>query len=203
MENLPNDVLEKITDQLDLVSFIRLQGSCKAYNNIFDLDCKVSKTPIQYLNKSENTSATYTCLNRMIDDIVDEFARSEGGGTTYKEYTTSRHHEQYVLQIHRNLKKNKILNYSFVIRKGQKNYPQFQFIYDPMQDSYIGIRNIMTEFGVPLLFVFIGCRVLFKMHGYCDVKSFKNLPSWFIRVIFSRNYNGILYRDIVNGFAII
>lgn len=203
MENLPNDILDNIIDQLDLVSFIRLNSCCRKFRTQFGLDWKLTKHPIQYLNKLENTSATYACLNAMIDDIVMEFSRSESSGTLYKEYTTSRHQQQYVLQIHRNLKKNKTVNYSFIIRKGNKNYPQFQFIYDPVQESYIGIRNIMNEFRVPLLFVFIGCRVLFKMHGYCDVKSFRNLPEWFTKALFSKKYNGFLYRDITNGFAVI
>lgn len=203
MENLPNDILDKIVDQIDLVSFIRLNACCRKFRDGFGLGWKLSKLPIQYLNKLEHTSATYGCLNSMIDDIVGEFARCDPGATLYKEYTTSRHQQQYTLQIHRNIKKNKSANYSFIIRKGNKNYPQFQFIYDPTQESYIGIRNIMNEFRVPLLFVFIGCRVLFKIHGYCDVKSFKNLPEWFTRALFSKKYNGYLYRDITNGFAII
>lgn len=202
MENLPNDIIHKIIDQLDLVSFIRLNACSKGFRSNFDLGWKMNRHPIQYLNKLENTSASYRCLNAMIDDIVLEFSRSDGG-TLYKEYTTSKHQQQYVLQIHRNIKKNKTLNYSFIIRKGNKNFPQFQFIYDPAQESYIGIRNIMNEFRVPLLFIFIGCRVLFKIHGYCDVKSFKNLPEWFTKALFSKQYNGYLYKDITNGFTVI
>ena len=202
MENLPNDVLDLVIEKLDLVSFIRLNASSKKFRESFDLRWKLTRHPIQYLNKLDNTSASYNCLNVMIDDIVNEFARSDGG-TLYKEYTTSRHQQQYILQIHRNLKKNKTFNYSFIIRKGSKNYPQFQFLFDPAQESYIGIRNVMNEFKVPLLFVFIGCRVLFKMHGYCDVKSFKNLPVWFTKALFSKQYNGYLYKDITNGFAVI
>lgn len=202
MENLPNDILDKIIDQLDVLSFIRLNSCNKKFRSNFHLGWKLSKQPIQYFNKPENTSASYACLNRMVQDIVSEFLRSEGG-TLYKEYTTSRHQQQYVLQIHRNVKKNKSYNYSFVIRKGNKNVPQFQFIFDPTQESYIGIRNIMNEFKVPLLFIFIGCRVLFKIHGYCDVKSFRSLPEWFTKALFSKKYNGYLYRDITNGFAVI
>jgi hypothetical protein len=131
----------------------------------------------------------------MVDDIVKEVSINNITTTLYKEYTTSRHHQQYTLQIHRNIKHT----YSFIIKKGSK--AQFQFIYDPLQESYLGIRNINSESNVPALFLFIGCKVLFKLHGYCNVKSFKNLPSWYLKILFSKTFNGTMYKDIINGFV--
>lgn len=199
MERLPNDVLEKIIDQLDLLSLIMLNASCKSLHENIGYQWKKSKYPIQYLNKIDQTSHHYTNLNSMIDDIVTEILPcSTGVHRLYKEYTTQKYQQFYTLQIHRILKKQ-TYNYSFIIKKGSKS--SIQFIYDPVQETYIGIRNISNDFTVPVLFMFIGCKVLFKLHGYCDVKSFKHLPEWFLKVLLKKSFNGIMWKDITNGFV--
>jgi hypothetical protein len=198
MHFLPNDILEKIIDQLDIISVIMLNSTCKAVNNHIGMKWKMSKHPIQYLNKIDNISYNYVCLNKMIDDIVHEVMIS--GSHIFKEYTTVRHQQLYTLQLHKNIKNKSMY---FVIKKGGKLAPYFQFIYDPIQESYIGIRNIYGDLSVPMLFVFVGCKVLFKIHGYGDVKSFSHLPVWFLKALFSKKYNGMLYKDIVNGFVTI
>ena len=207
---LPNDVLNKIVDQLDIVSLVRLNATCKTLHRDVPLSKRTSEHPIQYVNKMDNTCKKYTNLNDMIDDIHNEILLKDDVNCTtlFKEYTTTREHSNYTLQLHRNcvskIRQRQTYVYSFVIRKRYMNkYIQFQFIYDPIQETYIGMRHMGCDFQVPLLFLFIGCKILFKIHGYTDIKSFAHLPQWFTKILLHKKYSGLLLKDIVNGFATI
>ena len=86
---LNNDVLKIIIDQLDVVSLVMLNATCKKMNENIGFQWKLAQHPIQYLNKIDNTSAIYDCLNAMIDDIVKEVTTTTTMTTLYKEYTTT------------------------------------------------------------------------------------------------------------------
>lgn len=209
---LPNDILYKIVDQLDIVSFIRLNSTCKGMQENVGLSRRITDNPIQYLNKIDGTCKKYKNLNTMIDDIFDEITDNdniceENMTSLFKEYTTIQDQNNYTLQIHRNVKysKNKCYyNYQFTIRKlNKQKYMQFQFMFDPIHETYIAMRHVSIDFNVPLLFLFIGCKVLFKIYGYNDVKSFKHLPEWFSHILLHKKFSGIMLKDIVGGSVII
>lgn len=197
MDTLPSDVLEIILNKLDVHSYVNLNATCKPFRDMFPLSSKLSKRPIQYLNKADVKSCCYTNLNQMVDDVVSEVC-DVALKPLFKEYTTLRFRQYYSLQIHRNVRSKGQTNYSFLLKKGKTCV--FQFIYDPAQECYIGIRNVYTE-SIPLLFIFLGCKVLFRIHGYCDVKSFQKLPDWFVKILLCKTFNGCLFKDIVNGFC--
>lgn len=206
---MPNDILTIIMDQLDIVSLIRLNATCKKARQNIPLNHQISEYPIQYVNKLAHMSMKYNNFNDMIEDIyADIYVPPEHNSmltSFYKEYTTTRQHQNYTLIIHRNIKysKNKsVYNYSFSIKKrGNKMY--FQFIFDPVQETYLAIRHIGTDIHLPLLFMYIGCKVLFKIHGYCDTKSLLDLPKWFSKILLHKKYNGMILKEIVNGFIVI
>lgn len=208
---LPNDLLEKIIADLDIVSLIRLTSTSKKMREI-GLGWKLCTHPIQYLNKASYTTNTYSDLNSMVDDMVAEICAqkpdSEAPQRTSqsKEYTTARQHQNYTLQLNRNvrhLKGRPAYNYSFLIKKRGQKVPSFQLLYDPIGESYIGMQQSGMDVHLPLLFLFLGCKVLFKIHGYCSFKSINQFPKWFSRVLLSKNYNGLMIRDIVNGFVVV
>jgi hypothetical protein len=101
------------------------------------------------------------------------------------------------------MKAKTVYNYSFLIKKRGQKIPSFQLIYDPIGETYIGIQPSGIDIHLPLLFVFLGCKVLFKIHGYCSFKNLNKFPKWFTRVLVSKNYNGLMVRDIVSGFVVV
>ena len=182
MNYLPNDILEQIIDKLDIVSLVRLNATCKGYQDI-GLKWKLAKMPIHYINKCENTSVAYIDLNDMILAILQELYKSSDC-TLNKEYTLG----DFTLLVN---------NYSFTIKR-VNSVKRFQFIYDSDNKVYIAIRGIHE---LPMLFLFIGCKVLFSIHGYTNYNGFAHLPGWFTRVLLNKNYSGLLLHDIVNGFV--
>jgi hypothetical protein len=204
---LPDDILKIIIDEIDIISLIMLNATCKGMRQNVPLTSKISDYPIQYVNKVAQISVKYDNFNDMVDDIYrDIYIPSDIVMTTFcKEYNTTRQHHNYTLIIHRNIKYAKskcTYNYSFSIKK-RSTRMQFQFIFDPMQENYIVVKNMGTDVHLPLLFLYIGCKVLFKIHGYCDTKSLSELPSWFSKLLLNKSYNGMILKDIVNGFIVI
>jgi hypothetical protein len=208
---LPNDLLEKIIADLDIVSLIRLNSTSKKMHDI-GLGWKLCTHPIQYLNKASYTTNNYNDLNEMVDDMAIEICPDGTKNRTIelvsqsKEYTTTRQHQNYTLQLNRNVRHMKaktVYNYSFLIKKRGQKIPSFQLIYDPIGETYIGIQPSGIDIHLPLLFVFLGCKVLFKIHGYCSFKNLNKFPKWFTRVLVSKNYNGLMVRDIVSGFVVV
>lgn len=207
---LPNDLLEKIIADLDIVSLIRLISTSKRMMEI-GLDWKLCNQPIQYLNKASYTSNTYRNLNSMVDDMVVEITGTRGDGlsTQSKEYTTAspgRQHQNYTLQLNRSvrhLKGKPVYSYGFVIRRRGQKAPGFQLFFDQASENYLAMHTSGADVHLPLLFLFLGYKVVFKIHGYCNTKSLRQMPPWFSRVVLSKNYNGLVIRDIVNGFVVI
>lgn len=207
---LPNDLLEKIIADVDIVSLIRLTSTSKRMREI-GLGWKVCKHPIQYLNRASHTSSTYSDLNSMVDEMVAEItsARGDGLSTQSKEYTTAspaRQHQNYTLQLNRSVRHHKgrpFYNYGFAIKRRGQKAPGFQLFFDKTSENYLGIHSSGADLHLPLLFLFLGYKVVFKIHGYCNVKSLQQLPPWFSRVVLSKNYNGLVIGEIVNGVVVL
>lgn len=205
---LPNDILSKIVDQLDVVSLVRLNSTCKGMRDGIGLSMKISEHPVQYLNKIDNRSYKYGNLNDMVDDILSEIQSPADAcsSTLFKEYTTAQQQQSFTLQISRKsrlLKNKPLTQYSFSIKKKGARCSSFQLMYDACGDNYVCMRQIGAEVHLPLLFLYIGCKLIFKIHGCKEIACFREFPDWFKRILLCETYSGMLLKDIVNSYILI
>lgn len=207
---LPNDVLNKIVDQLDIVGLIRLNATCKGMRENVGLNMKVSKHPVQYLNKIDNRSYKYHNLTEMVDDILREIQYSSDSSVSsaslFKEYTTNQQQQNFTLHVNRRTKSNRFKPthyYGFSIKKKGSRCSSFELTYDSASDCYVCMRQIGVDVHLPLLFLYLGCKLVFRMHGSREIKCFREFPSWFQKILLCDEYNGMLLKDIVTGYIVV
>lgn len=187
MEFLPNDILTIIIDQLDILSLVMLNMTSKSIYKNIGFSSKLSKKPIQYNNHH------YANLKNIIEDIVAEI-RHDHTQILYKEYTTVHFHKQYALHIYRKIR-NKSYNYGFSIQRNHRS--SVSFLFDLSSKKYQCHTN---NRNIPLLFLFIGCKVLFELHGYHHVSNLTYLPPGISKILLKKNFNGMMFNDIIHGF---
>jgi hypothetical protein len=110
-----------------------------------------------------------------------------------KKYNIKHNKKTITLKINKN-----ILVYSFIIKN---KFNEVKIIFNHTVNKY----NIIfkgRKIEIPLLFMFIGCKLLFKYHGYHPINNIDKFPSWFIIIILYQKYNGNLLYELVNNYFI-
>jgi hypothetical protein len=191
MLQIPNDIFHIIIKDLDIISLIRLSSTCKEIKNTIPILRSIIHNPIQYLNKNTNISSKYTNLNNMIDDIYSDLNKKS---SVSKIYNTQRNNKAFTLKINKN-----ISVYSFIIKN---KFNEVKVIFNHTLNKY----NIIykgSHIEVPLLFMFIGFKVLFKYHGYHPINNINKFPTWFVIIILYQKYNGNLLYELCNNYYIL
>ena len=187
---LPNDILLNIFESLDIISILRLRLACKEMKSTVDYLRTVTHNPIYYINNKNNISCKYTNLNYMINEIYNEIDIN----FTCRSYTM-RNHTLNIEKATRYFKNKPITIYSFTIKN---NYNYVKILYDYSKKIYI-LRKKNKFIIVPFLFMFIGYKILFEAHGIHNIYGLNTCPKWFIKLLYTKSYNGNLVYDLVNN----
>lgn len=190
--NLPNDVLVRVFQSLDFVSIICLSATCKELQQLTQEPLKKRKlnTSIHYYVKDENKSYYYDNVLNIVDDVYTGFNKTEEVDVI-KQYTSCSNYCHYVLQLCKYSE-----TYIFRIRCKSKS---FVLQYHRDADQFT-ILKTDKDIKLPLLFLYIGIRVLFKVAEktlHIDLGS--HCPAWFQSLVTNDAFSGHLYIDMVNG----
>lgn len=216
IEILPDELIELIAKELDIISVFRFAATCKAANLLSDpkvILCK-SKT-IPFTDHETGTIHKIENLNQMCSMIQSWLAKHVWStGVIYMPKKI--YHTKMLQNIDLRFTKNEKGRCTFIVTDIALKTPQYsniQVIYEPEYQRYrmCGLNNTSSNLTVPLLLLYIGFRVLFETHGYQFVPCFDKInihhlightiPDWFRRIICCPTYDGMFINDILTGVA--
>lgn len=211
LTSLPNELLEKISDSLDFMSYVRLGAVCRELRE----HCRVenrSADIISYTDQSGNIK-TFNNLNTLIEEISESiYDDMESALIVYpstKRYSMSKGFTNHVLILNRNIlfmeDENdnlvKKYTYSFCIRRNDLKIPEYENLYftNNLAAKTSAYERLMT---VPVLLFYIGVKVIFEIEGHAnfETNNFTNpLPEWLLKILTSPFYPGHIIDEISNG----
>lgn len=230
IKTLPNDIILLIVNNntLDIMDIVRLSTTCRYFHffiNINELFCKKN---ISFTTK-ENTMDNVTKDNvtkkvhslKSLNDYTDlitswlnDYKHQVGQIYMPKKFFHSRLYQNIELRFTKNANGRctfLITDISNIIPL----YSNIQIVYEPEYKRYrlSGLDNTKRKLIVPYLLLYIGFKVLFKTHGYDFVSKFEDInisyfeqsdidkiPLWFKKIICSPNYNGMILKQIIDGY---
>ncbi len=204
------------TKILDILDIINLRTSCKYFYNIVKLDCYCKKY-ITFTTKN-NTKYNFTSLNGYVDMItmwLNLHKYQKDVIYMPKKFFHSKMYQNIELRF----TKNNIGRCTFLITDISHITPLYsniQVVYEPQYKRYrlSGLHNAKYKLIIPYLLLFLGFKVLFKVHGYEYVKCFEDInisyfdqkdidkiPSWFKKILYCPNFNGMILKDLIDGYV--
>lgn len=216
--NLPNELILTIIQSytLDILDIINLKKTCNFIKNLIDIPKYFCKKNIKFITKHNNEKINITSLNNYIDIIstwLTEYKYQKGRIYMPKKISHSRLFKNIELRFTKDQNKR----CSFLITDISTIVPLYsniQVLYEPEYKRYrlSGLDNTHRKLVLPYLLLYIGFKVLFKIHGYnyitCfddinisyfDTKDIDKIPRWFKNILCNPNYNGMLLNELADG----
>lgn len=177
---------------------------------------EATKLPYISMKMSDTETIKYTNLSDLIETITTDIKNFKPHWYDFyfpREFNHARTNKEVKLKFTKNDTTGKC---TFIINDLSKKYPPYylgvQVIYEPEYARYrISMPKYQIPIEIPCILLFIGFKVLFSIHGYEYVKSFKDMemhleqshddifPEWFQRLVVYPNYDGTLYRSLVQN----
>ena len=210
--DLPEEILLKISDNLNIIDFINFKDTCKYLESII----KIEDQCYSQLNVYETNEQTieYNDINELVNDktyeICDDIFRGILTFPTSKHYSTLGKWNDYILSINRNLVLTEGENgsitseyaYSFKIKKKDVIYNSLYY-----SNNVAYKRQIHHEpMKIPILLFYIGVKIINEIDGInmCIPMNFNNeIPSWLSKMILKDEYPGYLLKELIDGEIII
>lgn len=210
--DLPLEIIETISNQLNIIDFIKLKTCCKKLNEM----CKIDLLALPYTDEINDINI-YNDFNGFISDLThelyDDIDENNIVLPIQKQLSMANIHKNYVLTINRNIlftqeDSEEFIQkyvYSFVIKKKNILLPYYENLYMTHDIAIKTIQN-RKDMEVPMLLLYIGVKVLYELDGCNNLTTVnfnRSIPDWFYKILTSVSYPGYMLKDIVNNTIII
>ncbi len=218
IEILPSELLQIIveSDLLDILDILNIKATCKTFNNLTNSNISYNKN-IKF-NLKDKKNITIKSLNDYVD-IISSWLRDYKYQQGFIYMSQKITHHRLFKNIELRFTKNNKGRCTFTITDISHSIPFYsniQVLYEPEYSRYrlSGLNNNPKKLIIPYLLLFIGFKVLFTIHGYnyihtfndinisyFDQKDIDKIPLWFKKIICCHNYNGMIFKDLIDGFV--
>jgi hypothetical protein len=197
LDELPKELVLKITEDMDLLSLIQLKATCWTLRDTVSLDDKVKDSFWSFYKTPSHQTFAYSTSD-IIEDIL--------GGTNL---------ESDALQLYMT---SVFVDYKLTIVTYNNDYTFTITFGTSMLDGSLTPEGnvklfISSEipFKVPLFLLFLGVQILLKLKGSRsgDKVAFETnfdtsvFPRWYEKALFSYNYSGTLFSELFSSSALI
>lgn len=202
LTTIPSELILTISEHLDPLDIIRLRATCKELQTLLTLRQYLCNSEHMTFFKSHTHVYFLYDTNDIVQYIIKDLEVHDNVFAYSKQYRMLTEFPEYILTFVINT--NVIL---FHITHEQCLTEQFEFrmlecnIVHGHQPKMILHTKQMK---IPLLLLFLGIQVLMKLRSISFDSYEKNceysmLPSWYEKALFSNNYSGILFSDLITS----